>query len=108
MTQKYTPTPWFVRNRKSPSGDLLDCFVAAKDVNGYPYDAEILGDDEYHDTVLRKEADCNFIVRACNAHDDLVKALEALYLLAKGEWPRDLHCMKSARKALAKARGESK
>jgi len=73
---KHTPLPWFVREL-SRDGEMQDCFVAAKDVNGFAYDAEILGDDEYREGAIeRKFADCNLIVRAVNCHDELVKALE--------------------------------
>jgi hypothetical protein len=63
----HTPGPWFIRKRTDREGNLLDCFVAAKDVNGFAYDAEILGDDEYRDGIERKLADCELVVRAVNA-----------------------------------------
>lgn len=68
-----TPGQWFVRKRER-DGELLDCFVAAPDFLGLPYDAEILGDDEYRDGksgdrddgsgIRRKLADCELIVKA--------------------------------------------
>lgn len=73
---KGTPGPWSVRKREM-GGHLNDCFVTAADVNGYPYDAEILGDDEYHEQsggIARKLADCNLIAAA----PDLLEALEKL------------------------------
>lgn len=80
MTQKpsHTPLPWFMRSRSDASGEMLDCFVAAKDVHGYPYDAEILGDDEYRDSILRKEADCKLIVKAVNENEELHDDRDAL------------------------------
>lgn len=53
---KHTPGPWFVRTHPS-----LGPFVAAPDCQGRPYDAEILGDDEYHDDEERKLADCHLV-----------------------------------------------
>jgi hypothetical protein len=73
----HTPLPWTVR-KVERDGKLRDVFVQAEDVNGYPYKAEILGDDEYREQsggIARKLADCNLIVRAVNSHDALVDAL---------------------------------
>jgi hypothetical protein len=50
------------------NGELRDCFVAAPDCQGLAYDACILCDDEYHDGVGRKLADCELIVAAVNQH----------------------------------------
>jgi hypothetical protein len=60
--EKGTDGPWWVRERKQDD-EIVDCFVAAKDVNGFPYDAEILGDDEYRDNIKRKVADASRIAR---------------------------------------------
>lgn len=60
---KHTPGPWWVRTREV-GGEVVDCFVAAKDVQGCAYDAEILGDDEYRDGIERKLADCRLIAAA--------------------------------------------
>ncbi len=61
---KPTPGPWKVRVRNDSSGDILDCFVSASDVNGFHYDAEIMGDDEYRDDMERKKSDCDLIADA--------------------------------------------
>jgi hypothetical protein len=67
---KGTPGPWFVRSRQV-GGKIVDCFVAAKDVQGFAYDAEILGDDEYRGDVDRMLADARLIAAA----PDLLQAL---------------------------------
>lgn len=77
-----TPGPWWVRKRER-DGEILDCFVAAPDVNGYAYDAEILGDDEYHDGIERKLADCNLIAAAPEMLQLLRVASNILFLLQK-------------------------
>lgn len=64
---KATPGPWFVRKRTA-FGEVADCFIAAPDVQGLAYDAEIMGDDEYRDGVERKVADAELIVAAVNAY----------------------------------------
>lgn len=65
--KKATPGQWFVRKREV-SGEVVDCFVAAPDCQGLPYDAEILGDDEYRDGIERKLADAESIVKAVNEY----------------------------------------
>jgi hypothetical protein len=60
---KATPGPWRVRTREA-LGEVRDCFVAADDVNGFPYDAEILGEDEYRDQLPRRMADAHLIAAA--------------------------------------------
>ena len=67
-TPKHTPGPWKVR-KLVKDGELADCFVAAPSFQGFPYDSEVLGDDEYGhsdgDTgIQRKLSDCNLIAAA--------------------------------------------
>lgn len=68
-----TPGPWWVR-KPERYGEVVDAFVCAPDVQGFAYDAEILGDDEYRDEksdgsgLRRKVADCELIVRLVNEH----------------------------------------
>lgn len=76
-----TPGPWWVRHAPPQVGE--DCFVAAKDVNGFPYDAVILGDDEYREEsggFNRKKSDCELITYLRNnaeAIRDLIVAAES-------------------------------
>ena len=68
-----TPGQWRVR-KLVRDGKVVDCIVVADDVNGFSYDAEILGDDEYRDEAgdgsgfNRKLADCELIVSAVNLY----------------------------------------
>lgn len=67
MTQKHTPIsklPWF-------SDDGYNQTI--KDADGN----DLMSQDSVQGYVL-KPTDGKFILRACNAHDDLVAALEAL------------------------------
>ena len=73
-----TPGVWFVRKRER-DGELLDCFIAAPDCNGFAYDAEILGDDEYREDegMARKLADCELICKLVNGHRAALAATPA-------------------------------
>lgn len=89
VSGNHTPTPWRVRSPER-NGEIADHFVIADDVNGYPYDAEILGEDEYRDQsggLARKLADCNLIVTAVNAFEanqsEIARLREALSDLAE-------------------------
>lgn len=55
--------------------------------------------------VSKNEADADFIVRAWNAHDDLVRALRDLLVRAEAELadPEDVWEVGAAHQALAKA-----
>jgi hypothetical protein len=98
MSAKPTPAPWFVRTRVV-NGEVIDCFVAAKDVNGFAYDAGILDDDEYRDGIDRKLADAHLVAAA----PDLLNTLSALVNVAES---KGIRC-DAARAAIAKAKGET-
>lgn len=80
-TQQHTPTPWYEINNVlfGPSGKAVDI--------GHVY----------------RTTDAAFIVRACNAHDSLVAALEGVIRVAD----RKTDEFDAARAALKLARGES-
>lgn len=67
LVRRATPGVWFVR-RHERLGEVRDAFVAAPDCQGLPYDAEVLGEDEYREDtgIVRKQADCELIVAAVN------------------------------------------
>lgn len=69
LVRRATPGAWFVRKRER-DGEVLDAFVAAPDCQGLPYDAEVLGDDEYREDqgLERKLADCALVVLAVNEY----------------------------------------
>jgi len=69
----WTKGEWRVRKREV-DGELVDCFVTAPDVNGFAYDAEILGEDEYRDGIERKLADCQLIAAAPTFADIAARA----------------------------------
>ncbi len=74
---KHTPTPWRVRYFP----DNKDCFVQADRTKPeHRYDIEIIGEDTGGDyyPYEQKEADCHFIVTACNSHYSLKKENEEL------------------------------
>lgn len=75
---KPTPGPFRVRVRKDADGEIVDCFVAADDVQGCPYDAEILGDDEYRDGIERKLADCYLLAAVHDLREAAKRAEKAI------------------------------
>ena len=95
-----TPGPWWVRTRVT-FGEIRDCFVAAKDVQGMAYDAEILGDDEYREGIDRKLADAYLIAAA----PDLLAALRGIIEIGKRDMsnPKYDGFFEFARAAIAKA-----
>jgi hypothetical protein len=97
---KHTTGPWFVRTRVV-DGEVVDCFVAAKDMQGLPYDAEILGDDEYRDGIDRRLADANLIAAAPELLAALELARDALLIWA----PKDIR-IEQINFAISKAGGE--
>lgn len=108
-TQKHTPTPW-VRD-----GHNLSAIIRLKFPKGHPECKHITGT---YETLVRCEgenweANAAFIVRACNAHDELVGALEQLkvgLVLRMNREPDHKgvrHDLETIDAALAKARGEA-
>ncbi|MDB5490323.1 MAG: hypothetical protein JWO78_172 [Micavibrio sp.] len=83
----HTPTPWAQFNQYIIPDCEGECSAVARiDVTGVE---------------LIDEANAQFIALACNAHDDLVKALEGVIRVAD----RKTVEFDAARAALAKARG---
>ena len=95
-----TPSPWLLHYQPPDTqvGDGLDFSIQA--VNG-PVICLI---SESYQTPQQLRADLNFIIRACNAHDDMLAALEAV----TAEWREGygLRCKPQVDAAIAKARGQ--
>lgn len=109
---KHTPGPWRVRTLADDDGEITDCFVAAADVNGFPYDAQILGDDEYRGDVGRMLADARLIAAAPTL---LAACEEAEAVIAQGAAYRgsgvsvaEERAITALRAAIAEAKGTSK
>ena len=66
MTEKHTPLPWIKRQLGGDDSFFIEC---PKEAINKPYGQEILTDD-YHEG-LSKEADCDFILLACNGYYEL-------------------------------------
>lgn len=83
MSAQHTPTPWeYVPSNENHGayvvaphgGDICDCYAMSN-----PYSSAVCnGGNSYPIPFQGYEADANaeFIVRACNAHDELVMALQ--------------------------------
>lgn len=107
MSTQHTPGPWtrtpeerFKHDSsagiKGPNGNYL---AAALDFNRTDRDEEV-------------EANAEFIVRACNAHDELLAALEDIIETPVGHTTADCAkdlaaCIRIARAAIAKAKGHT-
>lgn len=96
---EHTPTPWRIEVvESSSSGDPVELIVCGTDWEIAQIE---LGEE---DNLCR--ANAAFIVKACNSHDALVKALEAIRDCAKNtrDWQELEQCRTIAREALAKVR----
>ena len=101
---KHTQGPWRVGIRTAHS---------KRDVYGPLGELVVLADAVFTD-LATAQANAAYIVRACNAHEDLVKALEELIGVAEAAtalderddiWERDTLAIERANNALALARG---
>lgn len=104
MTTKHTPTPWFL------SGPHNDGSAGIYTTANPSVDSSVAAFSDVG------EANAAFIVRACNAHDELVAALENTLQFAKAcqHMSEDKlmrqaiqHDIDKAEAALRKARGEA-
>lgn len=124
MTTKHTPTPWSSDGRSHRKSNFGTNFARVEAWEIDPVRAEkmvsvtvadCLG--SYKDDPVIAKANAAFIVRACNAHDELVKTVNLFQQFfdktPKGQFGRivcDIGLMNdafiSAQKALAKAKGD--
>lgn len=80
---EHTPTPWiYIPNERFRPGTVL---IWTSRGPGYGAVAELSGPNPYPDTVALHEANAEFIVRACNAHDDLLSAAKDLLEAIRAE-----------------------
>jgi hypothetical protein len=100
---KHTPAPWYPRIVRDEDGEVQMAFVSAKDVNGFSYDAEILGEDEYRGDVDRQLSDVHLVASA----PELLEALtEMIDLWEDVGGDMDNPTVIKARQAIAKAEGK--
>jgi hypothetical protein len=96
---KHTPLPWKMRQlgktRCVIEGPGEDCCIAMMTRWLPPFDA------------AEQKANADFIVKACNAHDELVEALRAMIVLEnERDWPMNQQwgqAILTAQAVLAKA-----
>lgn len=102
MTAKHHPTPWKTRHTKR-SIRIFETKTS--------FEVCSIELHQFTDNAM-KEASAEFIVRAVNCHDDLVKVLNDLLgeviaaRIAAGLGPKSLN-ISAAKAALAKAKGET-
>lgn len=100
----HTPGPWRVRTHEE-GGEVVGCFVAANDVNGYPYDAQIMGDDEYRGAPGRELADAHLISAAPEMLEALRFARE--WIIEHREVGKNAMTLGAINAAIKKAEGRS-
>ena len=100
---KHRPLPWHTENERINVWDELGCLVARVMLHRDT-------PEKWEETMCTAD----FIVRACNAHDDLLEACEQLLALlpeaASPYWPsyyRGHPTVTNAEAAIAKAKGKS-
>jgi len=106
METKHTPTPWRIDHRAKTAVVGSRNYVVAA-CGGY-------ANNTRDQTELSEELEANaeFIVLACNVHDELVAALKALHACHRAfsnseNWTAlDDEARAAAERAIAKARGE--
>ena len=109
MTTQHTPTPWLIEydpeEHKPPEFSCVDITV------GPPTGHTIAHVDPHNEMPQHADANAAYIVLACNAHEELVEALQAtLRDLDETESSRiygGTTAIKLARAALALAKGET-
>lgn len=94
---KHTQTPWAVDNQQPIAGINFGDDPLKSIVKG-------MGDATYVIAEMLAPDDAEFIVRACNAHDDLVAALDGLLADKYLSDPINNDRMAQARAALTKAK----
>lgn len=96
MKPQHTPTPWH-RNIKPAS--KYNVIFADRNTHVLKLVTEGLSEEEI-------EANCDFILHACNAHDELVGLLERIKTIFSWDEQDDDSLAKDVCLALAKAKGE--
>lgn len=112
MANKHTPEPWHIngyayrRNENTPTGrEVYICSKHSIDCAGYLIQAANITIAELKSH--RRLYDAEFIVRACNAHNDMLEALEAIIGQAlHGDYVPSAYIIDRARAAIAKAKGD--
>lgn len=106
MSTAHTATPWTINVTKTDGAITHWHITGAKHGSAYPICNHTI---EQEPTGAEQLENAEFIVRACNAHDDLVKALEAaerkFASLAHGFPAEFREVLQGTRAALAKATG---
>ncbi len=87
MTTKHTPTPWYEDERKD------GCFWDVSELIGTTYSPN-------------KKANAALIVRAVNAHKELLEIIEQFVSSVNNTEAHNTTLANRARKAIAKAKGE--
>lgn len=95
----HTPTPWKVGEDESNPEMITG---PTNDDGSFNYVAEIFYSKSPYDMTPTEKANAEFIVRACNAYDDMLAALKKFW---EGGDTDDEELYATVRKAIEKAEG---
>ncbi len=101
-TAAHSPTPWFDNDNGLIYATSSECQDEA------PFVADVIADRERQSfgiMTVAERANVAFIVRACNAHHDMLEALENALIALRREYDEASDCIKDAVAAIAKAKG---
>lgn len=111
MTTNHTPTPWYSSTEMDGRHQCYSILTAHEDFEDdddtpyHPLIAQTLHGKGFAPKDIAK-ANAAFIVKACNAHDDLVGACQTALSNLTLKYPEDHLVMKRLKAALAKAQAQ--
>lgn len=103
---KHTPLPWGIHH-----GDDYSAILNTPESSTSEFIANIYSDDigyTYEDDVVNRQANADFILKACNSHYELIEALNAIVRTqadSDSESVLAYELAEIAEKALKKAKG---
>jgi hypothetical protein len=108
---RHTPIPWYIEGE---SGNPHEAYIIVGDKQGstIAWTSNSFDDSSNEEYISEEDtANAQFIIRACNSHDELLEALESVLsfdvdeAISAWEDPSQ-QALAMAHKAIAKAKGE--
>ncbi len=103
----HTPTPWHFEESSLNGVPKGESFWLANDTEEGNTTAHLLLNKAGHKDDAQVRVDAAFIVRAVNAHEEMLEALKGAMMIVKAlSSDNDTHFVKLAEQAIAKAEGK--